>query len=220
MTGAGESSQSEYFRTAYRDYDAQNPTAKLDHYLDVIEHRASRSPTALLDVGCGRGLFLARAADRFPECALSGVDIDEDGVAATRREVPAATIRLGHADEIPFPDASFDVVTAWDVLEHVPNLPGSMSELTRCVRPGGVVALVVPVYDGLTAPLIRLFDRDPTHVHKDSRRFWVDLASEHFQDIEWHGIHRFLVSRSLYLHRPSRRMRAFTAAILISAIRN
>ncbi len=206
-----------YFDGAYRDYEGQNPPAKLDHYLDVIAARSPSSSQRILDLGCGRGLFLERASSRFPCWVLSGMDPDPDGVAATQKRVVCGTICLGTAEAIPFPADSFDIVSAWDVLEHVPRLDAALSEIKRCLRPGGVLAVVVPVYDGITGPVIRRLDRDPTHVHKQSRGFWVDLLGEHFDDLEWHGIHRFLITRSMYLHRPTARLRRATAAILATA---
>jgi ubiquinone/menaquinone biosynthesis C-methylase UbiE len=202
----------------YRDYESQNPTAKLDHYLDVITAR-SPSPSTLLDVGCGRGVFLERASHRYPDWDLSGVDVDGDGLAATSGRVPTAAIRPGALDALPFPPSSFDVITAWDVLEHVLDLDSAISEINRCLRDGGLFVMVVPVYDGITGPLIRILDRDPTHIQKESRDFWLTLIADSFRDIEWHGIYRYLLTRSHYLHRPTRALRRATAAIMLSAFR-
>lgn len=208
-----------YFDSAYRNYDTQNPAAKLEHYLDVIRARLHAPRPHLLDLGCGRGLFLRYAHDRHPEWVLAGTDRELDGVTASSTLVPEATIRQGLAHSIPFPAASFDVVTAWDVLEHVTDLGGALSDITRCLRPGGLLAMVVPVYDGITGPLIRALDRDPSHIHKESREFWTDLIGAHFEQVEWHGIYRYMVSRSRYVHRVTRRLRRNTPAILITAVR-
>lgn len=212
-------SPANYFDTAYRDYESQNPPAKLDHYLDVIVTRSPTVEPSLLDVGCGRGAFLERASSRFPAWDLFGTDIDAEGVSTTEVRVPGATIRRGDAGDIPFPPESFDVIAAWDVLEHVSDLDVALSEIRRCLKPAGLLTIVVPVYDGVTGPLVRLLDRDPTHIHKMSRDLWVSIINEHFDDLEWHGIHRYLLTRALYLHRPTRRMRRAAGAILISALR-
>lgn len=209
----------DYFDSAYRDYERQNPPAKLDHYLDVLSSRLSQETPELLDVGCGRGAFLERASTLHPTWRLSGVEPEIDGVTDTRQRVPDATIRNAVATDLPFPPASFDIVTAWDVLEHVTDLGSAMDEIERCLKPGGLFCLVVPVYDGVTGPIIRLLDRDPTHVHKKSRDFWIDLVDSRFDSLTWHGIHRYLLAGSIYLHRPTRKLRGTTAAILISAVR-
>lgn len=208
----------DYFNSAYRDYEGQNPTRKLDHYLEAITQRLSVPAPRLLDLGCGRGPFLERAALRFPEWSLSGIDVDEDALAEASRRVPAADLRTASAEQIPLPDSSFDVITAWDALEHVPDLEKAVSEIQRCLAPGGQVAIVVPVYDGLTGPLVRRLDRDETHLHKESRAFWVDLIQESFDGVEWHGIYRYLLPNGRYIHRPTTWLRGSAPAILMSAM--
>ena len=219
MSGGGpEKDPGDYFGSAYRSYEGQNPPKKLDHYADVLRARSPVSKPRLLDVGCGRGLFLRRLHDRFPEWQLSGTDPEPGGVSASSSLVPSATIRQGFVDSIPFPTASFDVVSAWDVLEHVIDLGAALSEMKRCLVPGGVLAVVIPVYDSVSGPLIRALDRDPTHIHKESRDFWVSLIEKHFSAVQWHGIYRFMISGSKYVHWPTRMLRRATPAILVSAI--
>lgn len=208
-----------YFDQAYRDYDAQNPPKKLDHYLDMIEATLGYQPGSLLDVGCGMGAFLGRASHRFPQTSLAAIDPEAEGVNRTRDRVPRADVALGRADSLPYDDGTFEVITAWDVLEHVPRVEEALREIRRCLQPEGLAAIVVPVYDGPTGPLVRLLDRDPTHVHKMPRAFWLDALSDEFEDIRWHGIHRLLLTRSYYVHRPTERLRNATAAIFLTARR-
>jgi len=209
-----------YFGSAYRNYDTQNPPYKLQHYLDVIRARLRVAQPRLLDVGCGRGLFLRHAHDRHPDWDFYGIDAAAEGVMETSTTVPDAAVFRGRADSMPFRPESFDVITAWDVLEHVPDPDLAFSEMVRCLRTGGLMGMVVPVYDGITGPLIRALDRDPTHVHKRSRRFWTDLLDTHLDRVEWHGIYRYMISKSRYVHRPTRRLRETTPAILITAFKD
>jgi SAM-dependent methyltransferase len=204
-----------YFDEAYRDYGLQNPARKLDHYLDVIDTRIGTGPQSLLDIGCGLGAFLERAQGRHPYWSYAGSDIDPEAVAETRHRVPQATILRASAEDASFPDHSFDVITAWDVFEHVRDLDAAAHSVIRMLKPGGLLAFVVPVYDGLTGPLIRRLDKDPTHVHKLSRHDWVAWASRRYSDIEWHGLVRYLIGRA-YLHLPTVAVRSHTPAILVS----
>jgi len=209
-----------YFDSAYRNYDTQNPPSKLQHYLDVIRARLRVPQPRLLDVGCGRGLFLRHAHDKHSDWDLYGIDAAAEGVTETANLVPQAAISRGRADSMPFRPESFDVVTAWDLLEHVPDPNLALYEMVRCLRTGGLMGMVVPVYDGITGPLIRALDRDPTHVHKKSRKFWTDLLDTRLDRVEWHGIYRYMISKSRYVHRPTRRLRETAPAILITAFKD
>jgi ubiquinone/menaquinone biosynthesis C-methylase UbiE len=205
-----------YFDQAYRNYELQNPPRKLDYYLAQIEARVLAGSKDILDIGCGLGSFLERVDRAHPDWTLAGSDIDLEGVTTTRLRVPRATVHQASAEQDPFPPGSFDIITAWDVIEHVPDLGAVASAVTRMLRPRGLFMFVVPVYDGVTGPLIRRLDKDPTHIHKQSRAEWVAWARRHFGDVEWHGVVRYLVGRS-YLHLPTSRFRGQTPAILVGA---
>jgi 2-polyprenyl-6-hydroxyphenyl methylase/3-demethylubiquinone-9 3-methyltransferase len=90
----------------------------------------------ILDVGCGKGRFAARLAERGAR--VVGVDISEAMLTAAEglTRVRAASRRL------PFADASFDCAMAVEVLEHLPSVEATLAELRRVVRPGGVIAIV------------------------------------------------------------------------------
>ena len=205
-----------YFDRAYRNYELQNPPRKLDYYLAQIEGRLPEGSKDILDVGCGLGSFLERADRAHPDWTLAGSDIDDEGVTTTRIRVPRAIVHQASAEHHPFPPDSFDIITAWDVIEHVPDLGAVASAVARMLRPRGLFMFVVPVYDGVTGPLIRRLDKDPTHIHKQSRAEWVAWAGMHFADVEWHGVVRYLVGRS-YLHVPTSRFRGQTPAIMVAA---
>lgn len=208
-----------YFDSAYRDYAAQNPNRKLDHYLKQITiHGLHGAPdVSLLDIGCGRGSFLKRAAETHPDWNLSGTDIDTDGVSATRRLVPNAQVFEASAADASFAPNTFDVITAWDVLEHVPDLAEVPQSVNSMLRPAGLFAFVVPVYDGMTGPIIRRLDKDPTHLHKKGRDWWISWAeSSEFEVLEWHGIFRYLVAPGRYIHHPTTRFRSHSPAIFVA----
>ena len=108
----------------------------------------------VLDLGCGFGRHAFEAYRRGAH--VVAVDRSADEVAqvtsmframAAEGEAPAGTIgRAVRADllSLPFPDASFDVVMASEVLEHIPADEIAMAEIARVVRPGGRVAVTVP----------------------------------------------------------------------------
>ena len=205
----------DYFSEAYRDYCRQSPDRKFDHYLNVIITDAGSGPLDLLDVGCGPGAFLARTKTIYPDWHLSGIDIQEAAVRQASAAVPGAEIRVASASGQSFPSGAFDVITAWDSIEHVEDIDRVGKAIRAMLTPTGLFFFVVPVYDGVTGPLIRRLDKDPTHIHRESRGFWLNWAAEWFEVIRWHGIYRYLLPTGWYVHMPTRTLRNHTAAVLV-----
>lgn len=94
----------------------------------------------LLDVGTGDGRFLAAAAQAGFEC--EGTEISEDGAARARER--GFEVRNGQFTELSTPPESFDVVTIWHVLEHVPDPGAVLAQSLAILRPGGWLAVAVP----------------------------------------------------------------------------
>lgn len=147
----------------------------------------SRCPQAreLLDVGSGYGSFVLAARQR----GLAAVGVEPAGfereyararLASTRPDDdPEAVYRDGSGLSLPFADGDFEVVTLWNVLEHVPDTPALLSEAVRVLRPGGRLFLLAPNYAALrreahyhvpwppglprrlAGPYLRLLGRDP-----------------------------------------------------------
>lgn len=93
----------------------------------------------VLEVGCGTGLVLERVA-RVARAA-QGVDLSPGMLAHARAR--GLSVREGDATALPFEDASFDVVYAFKVLAHVPDIDAAIAEMFRVVRPGGHVLIEV-----------------------------------------------------------------------------
>lgn len=205
-----------YFESNYRDYEGQNPPAKLDHYLTSIRQRwTPREQTTFLDVGCGLGLWAQHVAHREPDWNVHAMDVDADVVALNATRFPQVRFIAGRAGE-GSPAAHYDVVTAMDVLEHIPDVERRFADTLDWLRPGGLVVFVVPVYDGPLGPLVHLLDSDPTHIHKWGRRRWLALARDRLDDIEWHGLFRLMLPWGHYVHFSSRLLRWVAPAILVS----
>lgn len=98
-------------------------------------------PGRLLDVGCGNGLFLEAASARGWEVA--GVELSAAAAAAARERV-GPRVTLGTLEEAEFQENTFDVVTLWEVIEHVSHPVRLLSEVRRVLRPGGMVLLSTP----------------------------------------------------------------------------
>jgi demethylmenaquinone methyltransferase / 2-methoxy-6-polyprenyl-1,4-benzoquinol methylase len=111
----------------------------------VVSRVAAASPRLVLDVATGpAGIALAIAARTGANVA--GVDLNEPmlraGLPRVRRGGPAGRVRLaaGRADQLPFPDATFDAISFSYLLRYVADPAATVAEMARCLRPGGTLA--------------------------------------------------------------------------------
>jgi ubiquinone/menaquinone biosynthesis C-methylase UbiE len=104
-----------------------------------------RSGQALLDVGCGPGTITADLARRVAPGRVVGIDRAQEVLAQARahaeREGARVAFAAGDVYALDFPDASFDVVHAHQVLQHLTDPVRALREMRRVLRPGGVVAV-------------------------------------------------------------------------------
>lgn len=102
----------------------------------ILEKLARETPARrLLDLGCGTGLVLDLAYDLFRE--LDGIDITEEMLAIVKPR-PNVRTQKASAERIPFPDDTFDAVTAYSVLHHIEDLGQVFREVRRTLKPGGI----------------------------------------------------------------------------------
>jgi demethylmenaquinone methyltransferase/2-methoxy-6-polyprenyl-1,4-benzoquinol methylase len=97
-----------------------------------------------LDLACGTGDLTRLLARRYPDGRVEGLDLSAAMLArARRRRGPAnLTYRLGDLARLPYPDASFDLVTGGYALRNAPDLRRSLREVRRVLRPGGTAAFL------------------------------------------------------------------------------
>ena len=111
-----------------------------------------RLPAGLrwLDVGCGTGALSQTILERAAPREVVGVDPSEGYVAHARTHLsnPRGSFRVGDAQALPFPDATFDTVVCGLVLNFVPDKQRALGEMRRVVKRGGTVAAYVWDYAG------------------------------------------------------------------------
>lgn len=102
-----------------------------------------RAGQSVLDVGCGEALFASELAAAGAQ--PTAIDVAEEPLRRARRRAPGLDLRLAYEDR-PWPlhDASFDVVWAGEVIEHVADTAGWLSEVRRVLRSGGLLLLSTP----------------------------------------------------------------------------
>ena len=97
----------------------------------------------VLDLGCGTGRFVAAARDAGAD--VVGVDVAERALDRARRVAPGADLRLVSDDgTLPLGHGEVDLVWCSEVLEHVPDTAGFLTEVRRVLRRGGRLLLTVP----------------------------------------------------------------------------
>ena len=114
----------------------------LADFVEKICRQVTDRRPRILDVGCGTGanlLMLSQYGD------AEGVDVSEDALAFCR-ERGLEKVRLGAAEDLPYEDGTFDLVTAFDVVEHIDDDLAGLREMRRVLRPGGRVLLFVPTF--------------------------------------------------------------------------
>src|SRR6266850_1856410 len=111
-------------------------------FLERICTGLEKEQPHILDVGCGTGANLELLA-RFGEA--EGVDVSPEALDFCRQR-GLKSVRQGEAENLPFPDASFDLVTGLDVVEHLDDDVAGLKEMWRVLRPGGRALLFVPAF--------------------------------------------------------------------------
>ena len=120
----------------------------------ALSHVAVANDSTILDVGCGGGRTVQKLAARAAKGRVSGIDFASGSVAASRAlnaaEVAAGRveIREGSVTSLPWPDGTFDLVTAVETLYYWPDLPHDVRECLRVLKPGGTFAVIAESYAG------------------------------------------------------------------------
>jgi ubiquinone/menaquinone biosynthesis C-methylase UbiE len=170
----------------YDKYGSKNPIerrlvtgflARLDRMLD------GSFPTRILEVGVGEGEVAGRVRERFPDASLVGLDLPSDNLALQwqTRDVSAC---FGDVAHLPFPDATFDLVLAIEVLEHVEDPPAALREIRRVATRD--VVLSVPneplwrVANMARGKYLGALGNTPGHIQHWSTRAFVRLVQDYF----------------------------------------
>jgi ubiquinone/menaquinone biosynthesis C-methylase UbiE len=119
-------------------------------------------PTAILDVGCGTGKLLGLAQGRFPGAKLAGIDAAIEMVKQAQASNPADTISFqqGMAEELPFPDDSFDLAFSTMTFHHWHDQGRGIAEIARVLTPRGrwlLAEFVATGFVGLIRSVLRLY---------------------------------------------------------------
>lgn len=130
-----------------------------------LTHIAVQPNFTVLDVGCGGGRTIGKLAAMASAGKVCGIDYSEASVAASRR-YNAANLRAGRVEiqqaevaKLPFPDNTFDLVTAVETHFWWPDIPAGVREIRRVLKGGGTLILIAEVYKGADTTMSRMCEK-------------------------------------------------------------
>lgn len=145
----------------------------------------------VLNVGCGSGHAVLYMAAKY-QCTVIGVDVLDDMVAAARRLAMTqghpsnVEFRVADAQDLPFPDAHFDVVMTESVTTFVPDKGRAFDEYLRVLKPGGRLGLNEPLWAQEPNPAIRQSIEELTRQYLLAPAEWLDLfRGAGFESVEF-----------------------------------
>jgi 2-polyprenyl-3-methyl-5-hydroxy-6-metoxy-1,4-benzoquinol methylase len=103
-----------------------------------------RPPGSLLDVGAGLGYFVRKVQSQFPSWESHGSEISPVACAFAEEKLGVTHMVPGRLEDGPWEDASFDVITLWDVIEHIKEPDPLLRTVFRLLKPGGICFLHTP----------------------------------------------------------------------------
>jgi len=115
--------------------------------------RSLNENTVLLDVGCGNGRFLDEVK-KLTNTQVCGLDISKVAVQ-TAKENFGLDIFQGSITEAPFEDGSFDLITAWQYLEHVPRPLEVLQKFQQLLKPNGICIISTPNFNSMNAKIFK-----------------------------------------------------------------
>jgi SAM-dependent methyltransferase len=120
----------------YDKYGSTNPVVKklmAGFHASLDELWGIAQPKSILDVGCGEGVLTSEWAERLKDGRIVGIDLDDPKLRAEweKRSRPNLEYRAEEATRLSFADDEFDMATAIEVLEHVPEPEQTLAEMAR-----------------------------------------------------------------------------------------
>lgn len=120
---------------------------RLEPYIHDFARFSDGRGKSVLEIGVGMGSDHQLWAEQQP-LRLCGVDLTERAIAFTSDRLALfsglkSELRRADAENLPFPDASFDIVYSWGVLHHTPDTQKAFAEAARVLRPGGTARIMI-----------------------------------------------------------------------------
>ena len=195
-------------KSYYERYWGQQPTSKRKGVAElppewnkedlerILIFCSGKIQGRVMDVGCGDGFFTAQILQCFNLKNVYGLDISSKAVDLARLKYPEINFQQGELNHIPEETNSIDSVTMIEVIEHLIDIEGTLKELFRVMKPGGILLITTTDFNLLKQVIIAMFFFEkyfyPTnpHIRFFKRSTLTDVLSENgFSVIKyaWNG---------------------------------
>jgi SAM-dependent methyltransferase len=130
-----------------------------------LEHISIAQDSTVLDIGCGGGRTISKLAAAARDGKIFGIDHSADSVATSMKTNAGAVakarveIRQGSVSALPWPDNTFDLITAIETHFFWPDLPVDMRQVLRVLRAGGTFLVIAEIYKGANTAVARLAEK-------------------------------------------------------------
>jgi 2-polyprenyl-3-methyl-5-hydroxy-6-metoxy-1,4-benzoquinol methylase len=193
VTGVTRDAEGTVTGNTYDKYGSTNPVVRrlmagFESTLEELFRQAD--PQSLLDIGCGEAVLTHEWALKLAPKRVVGLDLEDPAIQAEweKRQAPNLEYKIMKAENLPFADDEFDVATAIEVLEHVPDPAHTVAEMARVAQRWLLVSVPrEPLWRGLNiarGAYIKDLGNTPGHVNHWSKRAFVALLSRHGEVVE------------------------------------
>lgn len=129
------------FQRGAEQYDQHTPVQQrvVQCLLDQLSRLLADEPSTVLDIGCGTGRLLSQLLPRYPQAALTGLDLAPNMLQqAEHRLAGRAALVHGDAEQLPFPDQCFDLVVSSSTFQWLEQCDSCFGEVRRVLKDNGV----------------------------------------------------------------------------------
>lgn len=98
----------------------------------------------VLDIGCHGGRLTSKILEKIPQAKIFGIDISRQAIDYASKKYPLINFRIARAENIPFDNSMFDLITCFEVLEHLEDPSAAIKEINRTLKNGGNFLILVP----------------------------------------------------------------------------